>query len=238
MSLFGTCLLKTFKKKLKKGEKPLPLSAARRWVLNQRRIKLISASCYLHCPCFDTNFRIILPRLTGRLGWGLRSRPSQQRPRSVAGAGWECQSRPVCLCKPPSHRSQRLTGVSCHSSASRLRRLQRAAKAALKPPQPPSSDQLVTEVKRGFAHKLEWDIPALKVAKKKTRVVACSSNATHFSQRDVPPSASLCPAGRSWVTDNKQSLSRRLSPATAVCFLVSDLAADRLVHTPLITWLV
>lgn len=116
-----------------KTKKSWPLSAARRWVSNQLPIRIISASCYLHCPWFDTNFRIILPRLTGPLGWGLRARPGQQRPRSVAGAGWECQSRPMCLCKPPSHRRQRLTGVSCHSSVSRLRRMQRAAKAALQP---------------------------------------------------------------------------------------------------------
>lgn len=133
----------------------MPLYAARRWVSNQRHIGLISASCYLHCPWFDTNFRIILPRLTGWLGWGLRARPGQQRPRSVAGAGWECQSRPVCLCKPPSHRRQRLTGVSCHSSVSRLRRMQRAAKAALQPSQPSSSDDSGTRSKRGHLHRSE-----------------------------------------------------------------------------------
>lgn len=125
----------------KKQQKTWPLSAARRWVFNQPHIRIISASRYLHCPWFDTNFRIILPRLTGPLGWGLRARPGQQRPRSVAGAGWECQSRPVCLCKPPSHRRQRLTGVSCHSSVTRLRRMQQAAKAALQPSQPSSSDE-------------------------------------------------------------------------------------------------
>lgn len=179
-----------------KQQKTCPLSAARRWVFNQPHIRIISASCYLHCPWFDTNFRIILPRLTGPLGWGLRARPGQQRPRSVAGAGWECQSRPVCLCKPPSHRRQRLTGVSCHSSVSRLRRMQQAAKAALQPSQPSSSDEPSESVgpSKGHMHGSKdaiWSWSEiffvlrscrLKKTPKKlnTFVVACSSNATHF----------------------------------------------------------
>lgn len=124
--------------------------------------------------------------MTWRLGWGLQARPGQQRPRSVAGAGWECQSRPVCLCKPPSHRRQRLTGVSCHSSVSRLRRRQQAAKAALQPSRPSSSDESGTKAKRGHLHRSQdamWNWSEIYLLRKKTKntlVVACSSKATHF----------------------------------------------------------
>lgn len=49
------------------SEKTTLLSAAEHWAFDQQQIRLISASCYLHCPWFDTNFRIILPRFAGPL---------------------------------------------------------------------------------------------------------------------------------------------------------------------------
>ena len=64
-------------------EKATLLSALQRWLFDQHQIRLISASRYLHCPWFDTSFRIILPRSTGRLA-GL-SRPD---PVKSTGCHW------------------------------------------------------------------------------------------------------------------------------------------------------
>lgn len=49
------------------SEKITLLSAVQCHTFDQQQIRLISASYYLHCPWFDTNFRIILPRFTGLL---------------------------------------------------------------------------------------------------------------------------------------------------------------------------
>lgn len=75
-------------KALVSSEVPALLSAVEHCAFEQQQIKLISASYYLHCPCFDTNFTIILPRFT----WLSHPVIVNKGPASMAATGWEPQS--------------------------------------------------------------------------------------------------------------------------------------------------
>lgn len=159
----------------------------------------------------------------------------------------------MCLCKPPSHRRQRLTGVSCHSSVSRLRWMQRAAKATLQPSQPSSSDQpsLRAGSSKGHRHTSKdamWSWSEIfvvlrrcrlgkKKKKKRTEHNCCrlQLQSNTFSQGGVLAFASLRP--RRLGLGHRQQAVAQSPSVSGDCrvFSVSDLAADHLVHTPLIT---
>lgn len=74
-------------------------------------------SYYLHCPLFDTNFRIILPRFSRRLA-GLSVHPSKQKALLTSSSlDGNLKVRAVCLFKLRIHH-RGVVEVCCHGSVS------------------------------------------------------------------------------------------------------------------------
>lgn len=94
-----------------------PLSAVQHWAFDQEQIRLISARYYLHCPWFDTNFRIILSRFTEPLAGVSHPILVNKDPAHKPPLDGNLSAQAVCLCKLHNHQG-RWTDVCCHGSAS------------------------------------------------------------------------------------------------------------------------
>ena len=66
-------------------------------------MRLISGCCYLHCPWFDTHFKIIVSRFTGPLAGVSQSALVNKDPTQKPPLDGNIRSQAACLRKRHNH---------------------------------------------------------------------------------------------------------------------------------------